>query len=142
MTTLAGTTGAFTGGTAGAAIGAFFGPIGIAVGGLLGAIVGGVSAGFVANALSDLLTNKIFGLSKDVRCTQKRFDCPDTLQEALAKAYEDLGLTRTASDDEVKVKIRELQLKMHPDKGGTTEQYIEFSANMALVLNDRKRAHI
>jgi DnaJ-class molecular chaperone len=36
-----------------------------------------------------------------------------------------LGVSKTASDDEIKRAFRKLILKCHPDKGGNSEEFIK-----------------
>lgn len=39
------------------------------------------------------------------------------------KFYDLLGVSKTASMDEIKKSFRKLALKMHPDRGGNTEKF-------------------
>jgi hypothetical protein len=106
------------GGFAGAVLGAFVGPVGMLIGGV---IVGYFSA-TVANLLSDRMTQWLFGLPKS---------------EALENAYKYLGVGMKASNGEINTAFRDLCLKHHPDKGGSSEEFFVLQNNMAVIKASR-----
>lgn len=100
-------------------MGAPFGPIGLVAGGFVGGIIGSK----LAETLSDLLTQKLFGLPKE---------------EALENAYNFFGVKMTASNNEINTSYRKLCLQHHPDKGGREEKFIEVQTNLAVIKAARK----
>jgi hypothetical protein len=106
------------GGISGAAFGSTVGPIGTVVGG----IVGGWVCAAGTDYLSDLLTQKLFGLPKD---------------EALENAYLHLGVVMTASNAEVNTAFRQLCLQHHPDKGGNQEDFFILQCKMGIIKQAR-----
>jgi curved DNA-binding protein len=52
--------------------------------------------------------------------------------------YDVLGVSRTASDKEIKTAFRKLAAKHHPDKGGDTKKFVEIKEAYE-VLNDPKK---
>lgn len=57
----------------------------------------------------------------------------------MSDAYADLGITRTASEDDIKKAFRSLAQKHHPDKGGNIEVFKKVSAAYALISTPEKR---
>ena len=102
------------GGAAGIALGSAVGPIGSAVGGVVGGWASAAGVGY----LSDLMTQKLFGLPKE---------------EALENAYRYLGVKMTASNAEVNTAFRKLCLKHHPDKGGKQDDFLFLQCNMGTI---------
>lgn len=112
--------GAVAGSHLGASIGtAIYPGIGTVFGGIIGGLVGGVSAGI----LSDYLTQWIFGL-------------PPTV--ALENAYNFLGVSPYCTNEEVNKVYHQLALKYHPDKGGSTEQFLRLQISVALIKQSRE----
>ena len=54
--------------------------------------------------------------------------------------YDTLGLSETASQDEIKKAYRSLASKNHPDKGGDTARFQEIQAAYAAIETEDKRA--
>ena len=54
--------------------------------------------------------------------------------------YSTLGVSRTASSDEIKRAFRKLASQHHPDKGGSTEKFQEIQAAYDVLGNEAKRA--
>jgi len=54
--------------------------------------------------------------------------------------YELLEVTRTASDDEIKKAYRKRALKVHPDKGGTEEQFKAVGEAYSVLSDKNQRA--
>ena len=53
-------------------------------------------------------------------------------------SYSILGISRNATDDEIKKAYREKSKKLHPDKGGTKEQFTQLNEAYNLLLNNKK----
>ncbi|CAJ0948866.1 unnamed protein product, partial [Mesorhabditis belari] len=103
------------GGVAGAAFGALCaGPVGAVIGGLAGGFV----ASFAGQALMNLLTTEIFDLPKTV---------------ALEKAYTFLGVSRNATDEQVKDAYKKRLLECHPDKGGSQELFVKLQSYLGII---------
>ncbi len=103
------------GGVAGVALASLVaGPFGTAVGGVVGGWASAAGVGY----LSDLMTQKLFGLPKE---------------EALENAYRYLGVEMTASNAEVNTAFRKLCLKHHPDKGGKQDDFFILQCNMGTI---------
>jgi DnaJ-class molecular chaperone len=58
----------------------------------------------------------------------------------MATHYETLGLTESATQDEIKRAYRSLASKNHPDKGGDTAKFQEIQAAYAAIETPEKRA--
>jgi hypothetical protein len=112
------TTGGIGGGYLGVATGALLGPIGLVAGGFIGGIVGSK----LGETLSNILTQKLFGLPKE---------------EALENAYNFFGVKMTASNNEINTSYKNLCLRHHPDKGGSEEKFIEVQTNLAVIKEAR-----
>jgi len=107
------------GGIAGAALGSFLGPVGTFVGG----VVGGVSAAVSMEILCDFLTQKIFGLPKEV---------------ALENAYRYFGLGMSPTNNQINEAYRMMCLKHHPDKGGRTEDFQCVQIQLSIIRFHRE----
>lgn len=59
-------------------------------------------------------------------------------KKAVAEAYQCLFLHSGASDEKLHSAIRELSRISHPDKGGSHEQFLKFSAYAAIIKEARK----
>ena len=118
----AGIVGGIGGEMIGAAIGSIGGPIGMAVGAVGGAIIGGAAAATAANALSDNLTQWVFGLPKT---------------EALESAYNFLGVKHTACNSDINSIYRRLALQYHPDKGGDPDKWTQLQYSLAVIREAR-----
>ena len=55
------------------------------------------------------------------------------------KYYDLLGVSKTASQDEIKKAFRKLALKMHPDRGGDTEKFQELNKAYEVLSDAEKR---
>lgn len=107
------------GGAAGGAIGATVGSCAAGpVGALVGGLVGGVLGSHWASLLSDRLTQKLFGIPKEV---------------ALENAYRFFGVDIAASNEEITAAYHRLCLKCHPDKGGSSEDFVEVQVHMGVI---------
>lgn len=53
--------------------------------------------------------------------------------------YEILGLSKNASDDEIKKAYRRLAVKHHPDQGGSEEQFKEVAEAYEVLKDEKKR---
>ena len=53
--------------------------------------------------------------------------------------YQTLGITKSATQAEIKKAYRKLSMKHHPDKGGNEEKFKEIADAYAVVGNDKKR---
>ena len=53
--------------------------------------------------------------------------------------YETLGVTKEASDIEIKKKYRELSMKHHPDRGGDTAKFQEINAAYETLSDEGKK---
>jgi len=53
--------------------------------------------------------------------------------------YEILGLSKSASKDEIKKAYKKLAIKHHPDKGGDAEKFKELSEAYAVLSDENKR---
>nr|XP_012562326.2 uncharacterized protein LOC105847351 [Hydra vulgaris] len=102
------------GGISGAAIGTLLGPAGTVVGG----IIGGIISASAANALSDRMTQRLFGVPKD---------------EALENAFRFFNLDVRASNHEINTAYRKMCLLHHPDKGGNSKDFHYVQVNMAII---------
>ena len=105
------------GSVAGAAIGTFVaGPIGTVVGSMAGGYFGSI----IGSRLSDHLTEKLFGVTKDV---------------ALNNAYAYFGVPVTASNAEINTAYRRACLTHHPDKreDGDGTEFNLIQINMAVI---------
>uniref|UniRef100_A0A914PNM5 J domain-containing protein n=1 Tax=Panagrolaimus davidi TaxID=227884 RepID=A0A914PNM5_9BILA len=107
--------GGIGGGALGAAMGAFGGPIGIVIGGLAGGFLGAISG----DALTNLLTEKLFDLPKTV---------------ALEEAYKFLGINHRATDEEVRSAYKKKLLTCHPDKGGSQELFLRLQSCLGVIV--------
>ena len=54
--------------------------------------------------------------------------------------YEILGITRSASQDEIKKAFRKLAHKHHPDKGGSESKFKEINEAYQILSDEKKRA--
>ena len=55
------------------------------------------------------------------------------------KYYDLLGVTKSASQDEIKKSFRKLALKAHPDKGGDPEKFKEMTVAYEVLSDPKKR---
>lgn len=55
------------------------------------------------------------------------------------KFYDILGVSKTASLDEIKKSYKKKALKMHPDKGGDPDKFKELSVAYEVLSNAEKR---
>jgi DnaJ family protein A protein 2 len=55
------------------------------------------------------------------------------------KYYDILGVSKKASQDEIKKAFRKLALKMHPDRGGDTEKFQELNKAYEALSDPEKR---
>jgi DnaJ family protein A protein 2 len=55
------------------------------------------------------------------------------------KLYDVLGVTQTASQDEIKKAFRKLALQTHPDRGGDSEKFKEVNAAYEILSKPEKR---
>ena len=55
------------------------------------------------------------------------------------KLYEVLGLSQSATQDEIKRAFRKLAIQHHPDKGGDQELFKEINAAYEILSNEEKR---
>ena len=55
------------------------------------------------------------------------------------KLYEVLGVSQTATQDEIKKAFRKLAIQHHPDKGGDQELFKEINAAYEILSNEEKR---
>ncbi|XP_052251115.1 uncharacterized protein LOC127858182 [Dreissena polymorpha] len=118
----AGIAGGIGGEVIGAAVGSFLGPIGTVVGAIGGAIIGGYGSSYAAHALSDRLTQWVFGLPKS---------------EALERGYNFLGLPPNASNSDINSRYRQLALQYHPDKGGNPNKWTQLQYSLAVIREAR-----
>lgn len=116
VTTAAGVGGGLSGAVLGATVA---GPIGAVVGG----VVGWTVSSNLANILSDRLTLWVFGVPKS---------------EALENAYNYLQVKPNATNAEVNKAFRKMCLKHHPDKGGTSEEFLILQNYMAVIRMARE----
>ncbi len=124
VTVAAGLGGGSGGGTLGATVGTAISPgFGTVVGAVLGAVVGAFFASITAQTLCEMLTAWAFGL-------------PQT--EALENAYNFLGVSYTASINEINSRYRHLCLAYHPDKGGDPEKWVRLQYSMAIIREARQ----
>jgi hypothetical protein len=93
------------------------------IGTAIGAVVGGAAAGIAANSISTYLTKWIFDLSPSA---------------ALDRAYAFMGLSPTCTNEHVNQRFRHKALVMHPDKGGTTEQWLQLQVFQQTIKMSRE----
>lgn len=100
--------------------------IGGAIGGPLGmlfVVYGGTVFGYMCGfKTARCISEWIFGLPK---------------QEALAKAYEFLELSSSASNSDINSRYRYLALKYHPDKGGDRDMWTKLQYCVAVIREAR-----
>lgn len=107
------------GGIGGAALGTLVaGP----VGGVIGGIIGGVLASQLSQGLIDSLTQDLFDLPPDV---------------AVENAYNFLGVSPSASNNEINRNYRRLALEHHPDRGGNQDEFIKLQVMMEVIRASR-----
>lgn len=99
---------------AGTAVGAIAGPA--------GAILGGIAGGLIAAELTGTLFD---------------FFCGDDRKRAADNSYAELGLTPTATNDEVRSAYLRLAKEHHPDKGGRMDKFIVINAAYEMIRAER-----
>ena len=57
----------------------------------------------------------------------------------MSNLYEDLGVSESATQDEIKKAYRKLALEHHPDKGGDEERFKKISVAYDILSNENKR---
>lgn len=92
---------------------------GAAVAGPVGAVVGGVVAGLIGQELCGSTFNLIVGNDRE---------------RAVARAFEDLGLTPKATNEEVRQAYLHLARQHHPDKNNGQNTAVFIKINMAYEL--------
>ncbi len=117
---IASITGTVAGSQLGASIGTSLNP---GVGTILSAIIGGLVGGVSVGMISDYLTRWIF-------------DLPPTI--ALENAYNFLGVSSSCTNEEVNKAYHRLALKYHPDRGGSEEQFLQLTVNVAIIKQSRE----
>jgi DnaJ family protein A protein 2 len=75
------------------------------------------------------------GGGRQAQAQQKKGDVNTT------KYYEIIGVTKTASQDEIRKHYRKLAAKLHPDKGGDKDKFSELQ-NAYEVLSDPKKKEV
>lgn len=114
ITSMVSVTAGVVGGMAGGAVGSCAGPVGVFVGG----VIGGLWSSSRAIYFIEYMTSKLFGLPKDA---------------ALENAYKFFGVDMNASNEEINKIYRAMCLKKHPDKGGSSEDFIEVQLHMGVI---------
>uniref|UniRef100_A0A914W1C7 J domain-containing protein n=1 Tax=Plectus sambesii TaxID=2011161 RepID=A0A914W1C7_9BILA len=112
----------YGGSTAGATAGSFFGPTGTLIGSVIGGLAGSSGGGLLIN----MLTQELFDIPKD---------------EALENAYNFLGVSRHATNNEINKAYRSLSLKYHPDKAGSQQEFVKLQACMEIIKVARGEEH-
>uniref|UniRef100_A0A914VWJ6 DnaJ homolog subfamily B member 9 n=1 Tax=Plectus sambesii TaxID=2011161 RepID=A0A914VWJ6_9BILA len=110
VTVAAGTLGSIGGATGGGLFGPIFTMLGGSIGGIVASVVVGVSF--------DILSQKMFDIPKG---------------EALEAAYDFLGVSMQATDDEINKAFRSLCLKYHPDKSGSQQNFLKLQSYMGII---------
>ena len=64
---------------------------------------------------------------------------PPTLSQDTEKFYKVLGVSKSASQDEIKKAFRKVALKEHPDKGGDAEKFKQAQAAYDVLSDENKR---
>ena len=100
----------------GCMIGSAWGPAGC----ILGSLIGGYLSTSAAKAFFD----RLFSLPAD---------------EAVEKAYNFLGVSPTASNDQVKAAYHRLSKKYHPDKGGKAEDFVNLGIYYEIIQAERAK---
>ncbi|XP_072049526.1 uncharacterized protein [Amphiura filiformis] len=107
----------------GAAVGGgIAGPVGAAVGAIAGAVAGAMGASIAVHALSDKLTQWIFGLPQS---------------EALEASYNFLNVSPTASNSDINSRYRHLSRTYHPDRGGDPGRWTQLQYSLAVIREAR-----
>jgi DnaJ-class molecular chaperone len=60
-------------------------------------------------------------------------------RHTITNPYDVLGVPRTASQEEIKAKYRELAMRYHPDKGGNDEKMKEVNQAYDILSDENKR---
>lgn len=60
----------------------------------------------------------------------------------MSDPYKVLGVSRSASQDEIKKAYRKLAMKYHPDKGGDEEQFKKISEAYGILSDEQKRREL
>lgn len=100
------------------------GPVGL-IGAVVGTVVASIIASKTAEYLSGRLTEWIFGLPRE---------------ETLARAYEFLNLSSSASNSDINSRYRHLALVYHPDRGGNRDMWLRLQYYVAVIRQARENS--
>ena len=59
----------------------------------------------------------------------------------MSEYYDTLGVSKSASHDEIKKAYRKLAMKHHPDKGGNEDRFKEITEAFEVLSDEKKRRH-
>ena len=94
-----------------------------AVGGFLGGAFGSWLGSEAAKSFIETLFKRLFNLSQDA---------------ALNEAYAYFDATASTPTAEINKKYRKLAKELHPDKGGSHEEFVKLSTYLAYIQKDRE----